>query len=159
MLELAAPEDQEPFDAFAAETADQAFEVAFAFGACTGVRMMLKPSLAKMASKAGGNFLSRSWIRNRACRSRSSRSISRFGGCWRGGERKARRPSSRSSTSAATPRELSSRTRQGWQSVAFRGAKVGPLSAESRVRPQPQQDGRGLLSLSDSNVHDHVAVE
>jgi len=37
---------------------------AFAFGAWTGVRMMLMFSLASRASNGRGNFASRSWIRN-----------------------------------------------------------------------------------------------
>jgi hypothetical protein len=38
---------------------------AFAFGALSGARMTLIPSLQKTASKARLNFASRSWIRNR----------------------------------------------------------------------------------------------
>src|SRR5436190_15716982 len=45
---------------------------AFAFGARTGVRMTLIRSLSRKASKARGNFASRSWIRNRSWRSWSS---------------------------------------------------------------------------------------
>src|SRR5437763_7002139 len=54
---------------------------AFAFGASTGVRMTLIFSLWRRASKARGNFVSRSWIRNRTRRSRSSSSISRLRAC------------------------------------------------------------------------------
>jgi hypothetical protein len=46
---------------------------AFAFGARTGVRMTLMFPLARSASKARGNFASRSWIRNRIGWSRSSK--------------------------------------------------------------------------------------
>src|SRR5436190_8874804 len=50
---------------------------AFAFGACTGVRMILIPWFDRRASKAGGNFASRSWIRKRTCVLWSSSCISR----------------------------------------------------------------------------------
>src|SRR6266511_3797778 len=55
---------------------------AFAFGAWIGVRTISMPSLRKMLSKARLNFVSRSWIRKRGCRPRSSRSISRLRACW-----------------------------------------------------------------------------
>jgi hypothetical protein len=55
--------------------------LAFAFGARAGVRITLTFSLAKRASKAAGNLLSRSWIRNRTCRLRSSSSITRLRAC------------------------------------------------------------------------------
>src|SRR4051812_2722939 len=55
---------------------------AFAFGACTGVRMTLISSLAKNASKARGNFASRSWIRNRTRRACASSCFSRLRACW-----------------------------------------------------------------------------
>jgi hypothetical protein len=54
---------------------------AFALGARTGVRMTLMLSVARRASKARGNFVSRSWIRNLTRWSRSSSSISRLRAC------------------------------------------------------------------------------
>ena len=44
----------------------------------TGVWMTLIPSLSRRASNVRGNFASRSWIRNRTCRSWSSRPMSRL---------------------------------------------------------------------------------
>jgi hypothetical protein len=52
-----------------------------AFGAWIGVRMMLMPSLRKIASKAQPNFLSRSWIRSSIRCCRSSNSISPLRAC------------------------------------------------------------------------------
>src|SRR5947207_14446201 len=81
LVELAAADDQYPVEALAVNTAHPALHEAFAFGARTGVRMTLMFSLSRRASKARGNFASRSWIRNRTCRSRSSSSMSRLRAC------------------------------------------------------------------------------
>jgi len=81
VFELAAAEDQQAVETFVADGADPAFMWAFPFGARTGVRMTLIPSLSRKASNGRGNFASRSWIRNRTCRSWSSSSISRLRAC------------------------------------------------------------------------------
>ena len=81
-IELASAEDEQPVQALPPQAADPAPMCAFAFGAWSGVRMTLIPSLWKAASKARPNFASRSWIRNRGCRPRSSRSMSRLRACW-----------------------------------------------------------------------------
>jgi hypothetical protein len=54
---------------------------AFAFGAWTGVRIILMPSLRKTSSKAWLNFVSRSWMRNRKGCSLPS-SMTRLRACW-----------------------------------------------------------------------------
>src|SRR4051794_9798193 len=54
---------------------------AFPFGARTGVRMTLMFALARRASKAQENLASRSWMRNRTGRLRSSSSIRRLRAC------------------------------------------------------------------------------
>jgi hypothetical protein len=81
VLKLTTAEDEKAVEAFAADGADPAFMCAFAFGARTGVWMTLTPSLSRRASKARGNFASRSWIRSRTCRSLSSSSMSRLRAC------------------------------------------------------------------------------
>ena len=60
LLELAAAEDQQAIEALAADAADPALNVRVAFGARTGVRTILMPSLVKTASNAAENLLSRS---------------------------------------------------------------------------------------------------
>jgi hypothetical protein len=65
VLELAAVEDQQSVQALPSEGADPAFDVVFAFGAVTGVRIARIPTLRRTASKARLNFASRSWTRNR----------------------------------------------------------------------------------------------
>jgi hypothetical protein len=60
LLELAATDDQEPVEAFAAGAADPALDVRVRIWRPDGVRMTLTPSLAKMASNAAENLLSRS---------------------------------------------------------------------------------------------------
>ena len=62
VLELTTSDDEDSVEAFAADAADQRSMWAFAFGARTGVRMTLMFSVARKASKAGGNFASRSWM-------------------------------------------------------------------------------------------------
>ena len=52
VLEVAAVDDQDPVEAFAAEGADPTLGIGFAFGARIGVRMILMPSLRKTSSKA-----------------------------------------------------------------------------------------------------------
>jgi hypothetical protein len=55
---------------------------ALAFGAWSGVRMMIAPSLRKTLSKARLNLLSRSWMRNRGgVRLRSACSLVRLRAC------------------------------------------------------------------------------
>jgi hypothetical protein len=79
---VAAPQDGPPLHAWGAETRSSCRgEFVFvdeAFGARTGARMTLIPSFARRASKAHGNFASRSWMRNCICQSRSWSSISRL---------------------------------------------------------------------------------
>jgi hypothetical protein len=53
VLELVAPEDQEPLETLPAHATDPAFRVGIRFGAWTGVRMISMPSLQKMLSRRG----------------------------------------------------------------------------------------------------------
>jgi hypothetical protein len=57
VLELAAPEDEEPVEASRRTLPTQRSAWAFAFGAWTGVRMISMLSLRKIASKAPLNFV------------------------------------------------------------------------------------------------------
>jgi hypothetical protein len=57
--------DQELVEAFAPQGADEAFPMAFARGARTGVRMMRMSAPANTASKAAVNLVSRSRIKKR----------------------------------------------------------------------------------------------
>jgi hypothetical protein len=59
VLELAAADNEEPVETLSADAADPAFDVRVRVGR-TGARMILTPSLAKTASNAAANLLSRS---------------------------------------------------------------------------------------------------
>jgi hypothetical protein len=81
MLELAATEDQEPIEALSTHAADPAL--------CVGVRVRGADRCAddrdvfalEDAVEGAADFVSRSWIRKRGRRPRSSRSISRLRAC------------------------------------------------------------------------------
>jgi hypothetical protein len=79
--ELAPAEDQQPVKAFAADAADPALHVSVRVRRAHRRVDDLISSLARSASKARGNFASRSWIKNRTRWSRSSSSIRRFRAC------------------------------------------------------------------------------
>ena len=81
MLEVAATKDQQPVEAFGADSADEALGVGvFACGPWIGVSITVMPSLRKTSSKAAVNLLSRSWIRKRM-RSNSKVKL-RLRACW-----------------------------------------------------------------------------
>src|SRR5215213_8440309 len=78
VLELAAAEDQQPVEAFAAYGADPALHVRVRVRRLDGRTDDLAPSLARRASNARGNFASRSWIKNALAGLRSSSPIRRL---------------------------------------------------------------------------------
>ncbi len=82
VLELAPAEDEQPVEALATDAATQRSACAFAFGACTGVRITAIPSLWKTWSKPPPNLESRSWISKRSGCCGSSIVISRLRACW-----------------------------------------------------------------------------
>jgi hypothetical protein len=108
VVELAAAEDQDPVEALAACAAQPALDVGVRVRGLDRVRMIAIPSLWKMASKARLSFLSRSWIRKRGRRPRSSRSISRLRACW---IIQARTGGRRGRTRTTRPRATSKGTR------------------------------------------------
>jgi len=75
-LEVTTVDDQHSVQQFAADSADPSFDDRVRPRCCTGVRRMWMPSLAKTASKASVNLLSRSRIKNMKFATRSSSSIS-----------------------------------------------------------------------------------
>jgi hypothetical protein len=82
VLEVAAAEDQQPVEAFAAGATDQRSACARAFGARTGALITRMPSGRKTSSKSRANLLSRSRIRNSGRTSSSSNCISRLRAYW-----------------------------------------------------------------------------
>ena len=80
VLELATTEDQESVEALRPHAAE-AFREGIRVGCLDRRPDDSIPSLAKIASKARLNFVSRSWIKNRGRPARSSRSIRRLRAC------------------------------------------------------------------------------
>jgi hypothetical protein len=60
VLELAAADDQQPVEALAADAADPTLHVGVRVWRLDGLRMTLISSIPRRASKARGNFASRS---------------------------------------------------------------------------------------------------
>ena len=80
-VEVEPAEDQQSIKALTPDAADPALDVRVRVRRPQRCPDDLIPSPWKTASKARLNFASRSWIRNRGCRPRSSRSISTFRAC------------------------------------------------------------------------------
>src|SRR5262245_57768222 len=72
VLEMAAAEDKDPVEALGADRTDPALGARVRFGAWTGVRITVIPSLRKTSSKTWQNFASRSWTTTGATRACSA---------------------------------------------------------------------------------------
>jgi hypothetical protein len=82
LLEMAAPDDQQPVQAFSADRANPPFRVGVRVGRLHGVRSTSAPSDRNTSSKLRVNFASRSRRRKRTCRPWSPSTSMRLRACW-----------------------------------------------------------------------------
>ena len=82
LLEVAAPDDQQPVQALGTDGAHPAFRVGIRRGRRTGVTSTSPPSEQNTSSKLRQNLASWSRSTKRTCRPRSPSTSSRFRACW-----------------------------------------------------------------------------
>jgi hypothetical protein len=83
LLEMAAPDDQQPVQALGTDGANPAFRVGVGVGgACTGVNSTWAPTERNTSSKARQNLASWSRSKKPTCRPRSSSASRRLRACW-----------------------------------------------------------------------------
>src|SRR5262245_55273994 len=87
VLEMAAAEDKDPVEALGADRTDPALAARVRFGAWTGVRITVIPSLRKTSSKTWQNFASRRWAASRVTRTRTRKALAERCGLERLGHR------------------------------------------------------------------------